>query len=105
MGAPARAGTSGRRPFRRIWLPTVLYEAMPWVYCSLGAAALLSGLFLPHPGWLAAYLLLLAVTALHAGLWFLVLRRRYRLGRLRRRRQARSRAGFAGRRRDVTLAG
>jgi len=95
MGAPARAGTSGRRLLRRVWLPTILYEAMPWVYCSLGAAALLSGLFLPHPGWLAAYLLLVAVTALHAGVWFLVLRRRHRLGRLRRRRQARVPGGRA----------
>jgi hypothetical protein len=90
MGAPAGAGRTGRRTFRRAWLPTVLYEAMPWVYCSLGAAALLSGLFLPHPAWLAPYLLLVAVTGLHAGVWFLMLRRRYRLGSLRRRREARS---------------
>lgn len=95
MGAPARAGTSGRRAFRRVWLPPVVYAAMPWIYCGLGAAALLSGLFLPHPGWLAPYLLLMAVTALHGGLWFLMLRRRYRLDRLRRRRQARAPAGRA----------
>jgi hypothetical protein len=95
VGASARAGPSGRKAFRRVWLPTVLYEAVPWVYCSLGAAALLSGLFLPHPGWLAAYLLLVAVTALHAGLWVLMLRRRHRLRRLRRSRQARSPDGRA----------
>jgi O-antigen/teichoic acid export membrane protein len=95
MGAPAEAGTSGRRAFRRVWLPTIWYEAMPWIYCSLGASALLSGLFLPDPGWMAPYLLLVAVTALHVGLWFLMLRRRYRLGRRRRQRQARSPAGRA----------
>jgi len=74
---------------RRIWLPGPLYAAMPWVYCALGAAALGSGLFLPHPAWLAPYLLLLAVSALHGGVRFLMLRRRHRLGRLRRLRQAR----------------
>ncbi|MEQ1800358.1 MAG: hypothetical protein ABL989_00400 [Gammaproteobacteria bacterium] len=90
MGAPAASGSTGRRARRRIWLPTALYEAMPWIYCALGAAALLSGLFLPHPGWIVPYLLLLAVTGLHTGIWYLMLRRRYRLGRLRRERQARA---------------
>ena len=95
MGAPAATGITGRRSSRRLWLPTALYEAMPWIYCALGACALLAGLFLPHPGWMAPYLLLLAVTALHLGLWFLTLRQRYRLGRLRRQRRAASPPGQA----------
>ncbi len=95
MGAPATAGRSGRRAFRRIWLPKVLYEALPWIYCLLGAAALLSGLFLPHPGWLAPYLLLLALTCLHGAAWCVLLRRRYRLGRLQRARRGRSPPGTA----------
>ena len=100
MGTPTTLGPSGRRPhppraFRRIWLPTWLYEAIPWIYCVLGAAALLSGLFLPEPGWRAPYLLLLALISLHLGVWCLMLRRRYRLGRLRRQRQARSPDGRA----------
>jgi len=90
MGPTAMQGKPGRRVVRRVWLPRILYEAMPWLYCVLGAAALAAGLFLPHPGWLAPYLLLLAVTALHLGVRFLMLRRRYRLARLRRQRQARS---------------
>ncbi|MEO7387793.1 MAG: hypothetical protein ABIX37_12710 [Gammaproteobacteria bacterium] len=60
---------------------------MPWIYCGLGAAALWSGLFLPHPGWLAPYLLLLAVTCLHFGVSCLMLRRRFRYRRLRQERQ------------------
>ena len=88
MGAPAAKGIPGRRARRRLWLPTALYEVMPWIYCGLGACALLSGLFLPHPGWMAPYFLLLAVTGLHLGLWYLMLRRRHRLGRLRRQRRA-----------------
>lgn len=88
MGAPAATGPARRPARRRFWLPTPLYEAMPWIYCGLGGGALFSGLFLPHPGWMAPYLLLLAVTGLHLGLWFLMLRRRFRLGRLRRQRRA-----------------
>lgn len=95
MRAPAATGPSARRAFRRIWLPTWLYEAVPWIYCVLGAAALLSGLFLPEPGWRAPYLLLLALVSLHLGVWCLMLRRRYRLGRLRRQRQARLTDGRA----------
>lgn len=95
MGAPAATTPAGSRASRRLWLPTGLYEAMPWIYCGLGACALVSGLFLPHPGWMAPYLLLLAVTGLHLGLWFLMLRRRYRLGRLRRQRRAPSPEGQA----------
>lgn len=79
----------------RVWLPKALYEAMPWIYCGLGGASLLSGMFLPEPGWRVPYLLLLAVTALHIGSWVLLLRRRYRLRRLRLRRQARFAAGRA----------
>jgi hypothetical protein len=95
MGAPAATSLPASRAPRRLWLPKGLYETMPWIYCGLGASALLSGLFLPHPGWLAPYLLLLAVTGLHLGLWFLMLRRRYRLGRLRRQRRTASPEGQA----------
>ena len=69
---------------RRLWLPKPLYAAVPWVYCGLGASALASGLFLPHPVWIVPYLLLLAVACVHAGVWVLMRRRRYRY-RLRRR--------------------
>lgn len=83
---------SSRTLLRRIWLPAPLYAAMPWIYCLLGAAALASGLFLPHPAWLVPYLLLLAVSAVHAGVRVLLLRRRYRLARERQRRRARAAA-------------
>ena len=90
MGSSAGPGRPARRPLRRVWLPRLLYEAMPWIYCGLGASALLSGLFLADPAWMAPYLRLLAVTGLHAGVGLFLLRRRYRLGRLRRQRQARA---------------
>ncbi len=85
----AAARVSSRTLLRRIWLPAPVYAAMPWVYCLLGAAALGSGLFLPHPAWLVPYLLLLAVSAVHAGVRVLLLRHRYRLARQRQRRRAR----------------
>lgn len=92
MRTPAAARPTRQRAFRRIWLPQGAYEALPLVYCGLGATALASGLFLPHPAWALPYLLLLAVTCIHAGIGCYLLRCRYRLGRLRRERQAR-RAG------------
>ncbi|MDP2325655.1 MAG: hypothetical protein Q8N51_16745 [Gammaproteobacteria bacterium] len=74
---------------RRIWLPKLLYEALPWIYCGLGAYALAAGLFLPNPRWLLPYLALLGAACLHIGLWCVVLRRRYRCRSLRRERERR----------------
>lgn len=89
-GSTSATGTSGTRSRhwinRRVWLPAPLYAAVPWIYCALGAGALASGLFLPQPTWVLPYLFLLAVSALHLGLWCIVLRRRYRCRRLRRER-------------------
>lgn len=68
---------------RRVWLPRYLYAAIPWVYGSLGGVALVSGLFLPDPAWIVPYLLLLSTAGIHAGIWALILRRRFRYRRLR----------------------
>lgn len=35
---------------RRLWLPGVLYAALPFLYLLLGAAALASGIYMPDPG-------------------------------------------------------
>ncbi len=69
---------------RRIWLPGAIYAALPLLYLLLGAIALLSGIYLPDPGWILGYLLLISAGCLHAGLWLILLRRRYRCARLRR---------------------
>jgi hypothetical protein len=80
----------GRLLYRRIWLPGYLYAALPLLYLLLGALALASGIWLPDPGWMLGYLLLISAGCLHAGVWFMMLRRRRRHSRLRRSRAQRS---------------
>ncbi|MFZ1625480.1 MAG: hypothetical protein WAU48_11985 [Gammaproteobacteria bacterium] len=75
---------------RRLWLPGVLYAALPFLYLLLGAAALASGIYMPDPGWIIGYLLLISAVCLHAGIWFMLLRRRRRHARLRRTRAQRT---------------
>ena len=52
---------------RRVWLPTGLYRAVPWVYLILGGACLASALLLPGSEWLLPYVMLLGLGCLHAG--------------------------------------
>lgn len=75
----------GQRRFltRRIWLPGAIYAALPLLYLLLGAIALISGIYLPDPGWILGYLLLISAGCLHAGLWLILLRRRHRCYQLR----------------------
>jgi hypothetical protein len=69
---------------RRVWVPDAVYAALPFLYLLLGSVALASGIWLPEPGWILGYLLLISIGCVHAGLWFLLLRRRHRHSRLRR---------------------
>lgn len=82
MGAAQRTVWLRRWLSRRLWLPAFLYAAMPWIYGGLGGLALVSGLFLPDPAWILPYLLLLSTAGIHAGIWVLILRRRWRYRRL-----------------------
>lgn len=68
---------------RRLWLPGPVYAALPFLYLLLSALALASGLYLPDPGWILGYLLLISTGCLHAGVWLMLLRRRHRLRRIR----------------------
>lgn len=74
---------------RRLWLPGTLYAAVPFLYLLLGAVALVSGIYMPDPGWIIGYLLLTSTVCVHAGIWFMLLRRRVRHTRLRRTRAQR----------------
>lgn len=69
---------------QRLWLPAPVYAALPFLYLLLSALALASGLYLPEPGWILGYLLLISAGCLHAGVWLMLLRRRHRHSRLRR---------------------
>jgi len=61
---------------RRIWLPTGLYQALPWAYLLLGAGCLASALLLPGSEWLLPYVILLGLACVHAGCAVAGIRRR-----------------------------
>jgi hypothetical protein len=51
---------------RRIWLPRLVYAAIPWIYLGAGMTALLGALYLPDWAWTFPYLALLGLACLHA---------------------------------------
>ncbi len=63
---------------RKIWLPKLLYDAVPWFYCAAGTLALLATSY--NGGWLEVrpQALILPVGCLHLAVWVLVKRLRRR---------------------------
>jgi hypothetical protein len=60
---------------RRFWLPHPLYVAIPWIYLSIGTAALLGALYLPDWAWQLPYAGLFGIALVHAGLRIALMRR------------------------------
>lgn len=87
-GSPDIRHRAHRLLFRRIWLPSLLYQALPLLYLLTGMACLAGGLYLPDQAWLLPYLGLLGLGCIHAGYLAASARRRYRLGRRLRSRSA-----------------
>jgi hypothetical protein len=63
---------------RKLWLPRLLYEALPYLYLVIGMAALASAVYVPGSGWILPYAILFAVICLHASLAIIALRYNYR---------------------------
>ncbi len=61
---------------RIIWLPKVLYIALPYFYIAAGIAALLATLYISDWFWILPHYLLFAAACLHMGV--LVHRKRHR---------------------------
>lgn len=59
---------------RKIWLPRLLYEALPWFYLAAGCAALFATLYISGWFWVLPHYLLFSCACLH--LAFAVHRRR-----------------------------
>ena len=66
----------GKLISRKIWLPKVLYDAIPYFYLVAGVAAFFATLYISHWLWLLPHYLLFAGACLHMGI--LVHRRRRR---------------------------
>ena len=62
--------------FRKIWLPKLLYDALPWFYCLAGPSALLAALYIG--GWIrvAPHALIVSVGCLHFAFWVFLKRMR-----------------------------
>jgi ABC-type microcin C transport system permease subunit YejE len=78
---PQRAGFGKR--FRdlllqKLWLPRIVYEAMPFIYIVLGIFALISAMYTPDWTWILPYAILLGLMCLHAGLAIVTLRYNHR---------------------------
>jgi len=67
---------TGRLMSRMIWLPRVLYIALPYFYIVAGVGALLATLYISDWFWILPHYLLFAAACLHMGI--LVLRKRHR---------------------------
>ena len=67
---------SGSLLTRKIWLPKVAYDALPFFYLLAGVSALLTTFYISGWAWLLPHYLLFAVACLHLGV--LVYRRRHR---------------------------
>jgi Flp pilus assembly protein TadB len=67
---------TGKLMSRKIWLPKLLYNALPYFYFVSGVTALLATIYISNWYWILPHYLLFAAACLHMGL--LVYRRRRR---------------------------
>lgn len=73
------AKSAGRRHSlitQKVWLPQIVYRALPWFYVGAGIAAFLATLYINTWFWILPHYLLFSIACVHLGL--LVYRRRRR---------------------------
>lgn len=61
---------------RKIWLPKLVYNALPWFYAAASIAALLATLYIGDWYWVVPHSLLVSAACLHLALFVFI--RRYR---------------------------
>jgi len=61
---------------RKIWLPKLLYDALPYFYIASGIAAFLATLYINEWFWILPHYVLFSAACLHLGIF--VYRRRHR---------------------------
>ena len=67
---------TGRLISRKIWLPKLIYDALPYFYLASGFAAFFATLYISEWFWVLPHYLLFSAACIHLGL--LVYRRRRR---------------------------
>jgi len=68
------ARNTGNLIARKIWLPKLLYEALPYFYLAAGFAAFFATLYISEWFWVLPHYLLFSAACIHLGI--LVYRRR-----------------------------
>ena len=63
---------------KRLWLPRILYEALPYIYMLCGIVALGSAVYSPDWTWILPWAILVGLICLHAGIALATLRFRFR---------------------------
>jgi len=87
LNAPAHRGRGGivsrihKLLLRRLWLPKLIYEALPYLYIACGLVALGSAIHTPDWTWILPWAILVGLICLHAGLALATLRYRIRRDR------------------------
>ena len=71
--APARRAPQSIN--RKIWLPKLVYDALPWFYAGSGLLALLATLYIGDPFWRVPHSLLAAAVCIQLALYVFI--RRY----------------------------
>lgn len=61
---------------RKIWLPKLLYDALPYFYLSSGVAAFFATLYINEWFWVLPHYVLFSAACLHLGI--VIYRRRHR---------------------------
>jgi len=72
------ASTAEKLATRRIWLPKLLYDGLPWFYLAAGVAAFLATVYVSTWLWIVPHYLLFSLACLHLGMAVLRKRRRTR---------------------------
>lgn len=77
---PTAAGHLPRRDHglisRKIWLPKLLYDALPYFYLASGLSAFFATLYIAEWFWVLPHYLLFSIICVHLGI--IVYRRRHR---------------------------
>jgi len=72
----ASSGNSKRGIARRVWLPKLIYDALPYFYLASGIAAFLATLYISEWFWVLPHYLLFSAACVHLGI--IIYRRRHR---------------------------
>jgi hypothetical protein len=77
QAAPKRAAEADAGSFltRRVWLPKIIYDALPYFYVIAGISAFLATLYISEWFWVLPHYLLFSFACVHFGL-FIFRRRR-----------------------------